>query len=103
MSAISDLLDEDRYTTIVLDTAPTGHLLRFLEMPQVALSWVHAFIKLLLKYKNVIQWSSIAEELLAMSKNIKRVAALLADSEACGLRPAHASGICLARRTRPVK
>ena len=80
LSAIIDLLDEGRYTTIVLDTAPTGHLLRFLELPQVALSWVHAFIKLLLKYKNVVQWSGIAEELLAMSKNIKRVARLLTDS-----------------------
>ncbi len=83
LSAIIDLLDEGRYTTIVLDTAPTGHLLRFLELPQVALSWVQAFIKLLLKYKNVVQWSGIAEELLAMSKNIKRVAQLLADSKAC--------------------
>jgi arsenite-transporting ATPase len=83
LSAISNLLDESRYTTIVLDTAPTGHLVRFLELPQVALSWVRAFIKLLLKYKNVVQWSGIAEELLAMSKNIKRVAALLADPQAC--------------------
>jgi arsenite-transporting ATPase len=31
----------------------------------------------------VVQWSGIAEELLAMSKNIKRVAALLADPQAC--------------------
>ena len=83
LSAIIDLLDEGRYSTIVLDTAPTGHLMRFLELPSVALSWVHAFIKLLLKYKNVVQWSGIAEELLAMSKNIKRVAALLADPQAC--------------------
>jgi arsenite/tail-anchored protein-transporting ATPase len=83
LSAIIDLLDEGMYKTIVLDTAPTGHLLRFLELPQVALSWVRTFIKLLLKYKNVVQWSGIAEELLAMSKNIKRVAALLADSQSC--------------------
>jgi arsenite-transporting ATPase len=83
LSAIIDLLDEGRYTAIVLDTAPTGHLLRFLELPEVALSWVHAFIKLLLKYKNVVQWSGIAEELLAMSKNIKRVARLLTDPQAC--------------------
>ncbi|HEX5735931.1 MAG TPA: ArsA family ATPase [Blastocatellia bacterium] len=83
LSAIIDLLDDGRYSSIVLDTAPTGHLVRFLELPSIALSWVHAFIKLLLKYKNVVQWSGIAEELLAMSKNIKRVAALLADPQAC--------------------
>ena len=83
LSAIINLLDDGRYSSIVLDTAPTGHLVRFLELPSAALSWVHAFIKLLLKYKNVVQWSGIAEELLVMSKNIKRVTALLADPQAC--------------------
>jgi arsenite-transporting ATPase len=83
LSAISELLDESGYTTIVLDTAPTGHLIRFLEMPQVALSWVRAFLKLLLKYKNVVRTGRVAEELIALSKNIKRVAALLVDAQEC--------------------
>lgn len=83
LSAISELLDESGYTTIVLDTAPTGHLVRFLEMPQVALSWVRAFLKLLLKYKNVVRTGRVAEELIALSKNIKRVAALLSDAQEC--------------------
>jgi arsenite-transporting ATPase len=83
LSAISNLLDEGRYTSIVLDTAPTGHLLRFLELPQLALSWVRTFIKLLLKYKDVVRWNGIAEELIALSKSIKRVAALLTSTEDC--------------------
>ncbi len=83
LSTVSDLIDEGRYTTIVLDTAPTGHLLRFLELPEVALAWVRTFIKLLLKYKNVVRWGGVAEELVALSKSIKRVAALLTDSEHC--------------------
>ena len=83
LSAISDLLDEGRYTTIVLDTAPTGHLIRFLELPSVALSWVRTFIKLLLKYKGLVRWDGLAEELVALSKNIKRVAALLTDKDKC--------------------
>ena len=83
LSTVSDLVDEGKYTTIVLDTAPTGHLLRFLELPEVALAWVRTFIKLLLKYKNVVRWGGVAEELVALSKSIKRVAALLADAAAC--------------------
>ncbi|MFL6337041.1 MAG: ArsA family ATPase [Pyrinomonadaceae bacterium] len=83
LSTVSDLIDEGRYSTIVLDTAPTGHLLRFLELPEVALAWVRTFIKLLLKYKNVVRWGGVAEELVALSKSIKRVAALLADAEHC--------------------
>jgi arsenite-transporting ATPase len=83
LSTVSDLLDEGAYTTIVLDTAPTGHLLRFLELPEVALAWVRTFLKLLLKYRNVVRWGGVAEELVALSKSIKRVAALLADAERC--------------------
>ncbi|MGH9903760.1 MAG: TRC40/GET3/ArsA family transport-energizing ATPase, partial [Pyrinomonadaceae bacterium] len=83
LSAVSDLLEDGSYTTIVLDTAPTGHLVRFLELPDVALSWVRTFIKLLLKYKDVVRWGGVAEELVALSKSIKRVAALLTDAERC--------------------
>jgi len=83
LSAISDLVDQNRYSAIVLDTAPTGHLIRFLELPDIALSWVRTFIKLLLKYKAVVRSSGVAEELIALSKAIKRVIALLTDAEGC--------------------
>jgi len=83
LSTISDLIDEGAYSTIVLDTAPTGHLLRFLELPDIALAWVRTFLKLLLKYRNVVRWGGVAEELVALSKAIKRVASLLTDPEAC--------------------
>ncbi|HYY95546.1 MAG TPA: ArsA family ATPase [Pyrinomonadaceae bacterium] len=83
LSTISDLLDAGEYATIVLDTAPTGHLLRFLELPEVALAWVRTFLKLLLKYKNVVRWGGVAEELVALSKAIKRVASLLTDAGEC--------------------
>jgi arsenite-transporting ATPase len=83
LSSVSDLLDQQDYDTIVLDTAPTGHLIRFLELPQVALSWVRTFIKLLLKYQHIVHATRIAEELVALSKSIKRVLALLTDTQAC--------------------
>src|SRR5215813_2526605 len=83
LGTISDLLDSERYHTIVLDTAPTGHLIRFLELPQVALSWIRTFMKLLLKYKDVMRADQVAEELVALSKSIKKVLALLTDSERC--------------------
>jgi arsenite-transporting ATPase len=83
LGTISELLDQERYDTIVLDTAPTGHLIRFLELPQVALSWIRTFIKLLLKYKDVMRANQVAEELVALSKSIKKVIALLTDAERC--------------------
>src|SRR5690349_12130767 len=83
LGTISDLLDAERYHTIVLDTAPTGHLIRFLELPQVALQWIRTFMKLLLKYKDVMRANQVAEELVALSKSIKQVLALLTDAERC--------------------
>jgi arsenite-transporting ATPase len=83
LGTISELLDQDRYDSIILDTAPTGHLIRFLELPEVALSWIRTFMKLLLKYQNVVRATEVAEELVALSKSIKRVLALLTDKELC--------------------
>jgi arsenite-transporting ATPase len=87
LGEISELLGQDRsgdrYDLIVLDTAPTGHLIRFLELPEVALSWIRTFMKLLLKYQNIVRATEVAEELVALSKSIKRVLALLTDPESC--------------------
>lgn len=87
LGTISELLgqnrSDDRYDLIILDTAPTGHLIRFLELPEVALSWIRTFMKLLLKYQNVVRATEVAEELVALSKSIKRVLALLTDPESC--------------------
>jgi anion-transporting ArsA/GET3 family ATPase len=58
-------------------------LIRFLELPEVALSWIRTFMKLLLKYQNVVKATQVAEELVALSKSIKRVVALLTDAERC--------------------
>ena len=83
LGTISDLLDSETYQTMVLDTAPTGHLIRFLELPEVALSWIRTFMKLLLKYKDVMRANQVAEELVALSKSIKKVLALLTDADRC--------------------
>ena len=47
----------------------------------MALEWVRTFIKLLLKYRTVVTSSSVAEELISLSKSIKRVMGVLKDSK----------------------
>jgi arsenite-transporting ATPase len=83
LGVITDLLDNGKYDVFVLDTAPTGHLVRFLELPEVALSWVRTFMKLLLKYQNVVKANQLAEELVSLSKSLKRVRAILTDASLC--------------------
>jgi arsenite/tail-anchored protein-transporting ATPase len=83
LSAVSDFLQQGTYTSVILDTAPTGHLLRFLELPAVALEWARTFIRLLLKYREFVSSSEVAEELIKLSKDIKRVIATLTDPAQC--------------------
>ena len=51
---IIDLLDRKQQDLIILDTAPTGHLLRFLEMPSALADWLAWIFKLWMKYQNVL-------------------------------------------------
>lgn len=51
---IMDLLDSNEQDLIILDTAPTGHLLQFLEMPTALGDWLSWIFKLWMKYQNVL-------------------------------------------------
>ncbi len=50
---VMDLLEQGEQHLIVLDTAPTGHLLRFLEMPTAMGEWLGWIFKLWIKYQDV--------------------------------------------------
>lgn len=52
--AVMDLLERKQQDLIILDTAPTGHLLRFLEMPSALADWLAWIFKLWMKYQNVL-------------------------------------------------
>ena len=51
--AVMDLLEQGEQQLVVLDTAPTGHLLRFLEMPTAMGDWLGWIFKLWIKYQDV--------------------------------------------------
>jgi len=52
--AVMELLDRKEQDLIILDTAPTGHLLRFLEMPIALGDWLAWIFKLWIKYQDVL-------------------------------------------------
>jgi len=74
-----------RYDTVVLDTAPTGHALRLLELPDAALEWVHALLEILLKYRKVIGLGELGMDLVTVSRDLRRLGALLRDRVETGL------------------
>jgi arsenite-transporting ATPase len=51
---VMELLDQKQQDLIILDTAPTGHLLRFLEMPTALGDWLSWIFKLWMKYQDVL-------------------------------------------------
>ena len=70
------------YEAIVVDTAPTGHALRLLEMPAVARDWVQALLRVLLKYRNIVRPGPFAADLIELSRQIRRLQDLLRDRDA---------------------
>ncbi len=67
----------DEYDTIVVDTAPTGHALRLLAMPDVVRDWVQALLRVLLKYRAVVRPGQLAAELVGMSRSIRELRVFL--------------------------
>jgi arsenite-transporting ATPase len=81
LAVIEALGDQGPFDTVVVDTAPTGHALRLLEMPEAALEWVHAFMAILLKYRKVIGLGDLGADLLELSRDLRRLQALLRDRQ----------------------
>jgi arsenite-transporting ATPase len=76
---VVDLTEDRPYDALVLDTAPTGHLLRLLELPGVALDWTRAVLRMLLKYREVMGLGTVAERLLELSRDLRALRELLRD------------------------
>lgn len=79
VAEVIDLLEDGRYDAVVVDTAPTGHFLRFLEMPAIAQEWSHAMLRLLLKYRSVVRLEGAGERILELSRSFRGLRRRLAD------------------------
>jgi arsenite/tail-anchored protein-transporting ATPase len=81
LSLVEAVLGRERraYDVVALDTAPTGHALRLLAMPDAALEWVHALLAILLKYRAVVGLGELAADLLDVARDLRELAALLRD------------------------
>ena len=69
----------------ILDTAPTGHLIRLLEMPEVMDQWIKVFFNLFIKYRNIFQAGDLTEKLVHMSKELKAFVKMLHHPQKSGI------------------
>ena len=72
------------YDRVVVDTAPTGHALRLLEMPDVAREWTRVLMRVLLKYRDLMRPGPLAAELVALSRETRALQALMQDARRSG-------------------
>jgi arsenite-transporting ATPase len=85
LTRILGFLAEGRYDFFVLDCAPTGHLMRLLELPELINQWLKAFFNLFLKYEHIVPMPGFAEELVVISRNLKKFRELLRNPAASAL------------------
>jgi arsenite-transporting ATPase len=84
---VVDLLEQPGPGLVVLDTAPTGHLLRLLHLPELIDQWIKAIFTLLLRYDKILRLTKVKADLVKISKGAKRLRALLTDSTASAVVP----------------
>jgi arsenite-transporting ATPase len=81
ITRLAKLAADGSQAAIVVDTAPTGHFLRLLDLPKTAGEWVREFMRLLLRYKELILPGSLGEELIQASRSLKQLDATLHSEE----------------------
>lgn len=79
--AVMDLLERNDQDLIVLDTAPTGHLLRFLEMPAALSDWLAWIFKLWMKYQDVVGRVELIGRLRTLRQRVMKAQKLLKDPQ----------------------
>lgn len=99
---LADLIADDAIDGVIVDTAPTGHFLRLLELPRAAGEWVHEFMRLLLRYRDLIPAGSLGEELVRASRALRQLDAALRSERAAVVVVTRPERIVLAETERLV-
>jgi arsenite-transporting ATPase len=84
ITRIADLIADRSQKAIIVDTAPTGHFLRLLDLPKTAGEWVREFMRILLRYREVVPAGSLGEELLHASRSLHALEEMLHSTD-CGV------------------
>jgi arsenite-transporting ATPase len=78
---LSDLIADEAQAAVLVDTAPTGHFLRLIDLPKTAGEWVREFMRLLLRYREVVPAGTLGEELLRASRALHSLEATMKSAD----------------------
>lgn len=79
--AMMAIQGEGNHDILVVDASPTGHLLRFLEMPALVRQWLKAYFTVLMKYRGTVSLAATAEKVIALSRNVRKIQAQMVHGE----------------------
>jgi len=85
LTAVMEHIDKGCYNLIIMDSAPSGHLIRLLDLPKLIGDWLKLFFTLLLKYRRVMRLPQLSERLVKLSREIKALRKLLVDAKRTAL------------------
>ena len=77
ISRLAELTADESVAETIVDTAPTGHFLRLLDLPKTAGEWVREFMRILLRYRELVPAGTLGEELLRASRALHSLEATL--------------------------
>jgi arsenite/tail-anchored protein-transporting ATPase len=75
-----EFLEEGGYDFFILDSAPTGHLFRLLELPELIDKWLKTFFGLFLKYRLTFRFPDLSQRLVKISRELKLLRKLWKDA-----------------------
>jgi len=83
LKKITELMKTSDYDLFVMDSAASGHLLRFLQTPDIVREWLKTVFRLILKYQGVLNLSKIhsVQSLLDLSRDVRKIQKTLASPE----------------------
>ncbi|MFQ5883077.1 MAG: ArsA family ATPase [Candidatus Methylomirabilales bacterium] len=71
--------EEGTYDVYIVDSSPTGHLVRFLELPELMEGWVKHLLRLIMKYRVAVGLAETAKGYLELSRSVRAIRELLTD------------------------
>ncbi|MDP2940166.1 MAG: ArsA family ATPase [Candidatus Omnitrophota bacterium] len=87
---IVDLIEQAQFEKYIVDTAPTGHALRLLTLPELLDDWIKVMAKMRWKYRYMVETFSGKynpdegdDFLVEMKKTVNRIEGLLRSGLAC--------------------
>lgn len=85
---VMDLIEGGRFDKYIVDTAPTGHALRLITLPQLLDDWIKVMAKMRWKYRYMVERfagkyspDEADDFLVEMKKTVQRIENLLRDSQ----------------------